>query len=197
MVLCLTTEISLGKGQIMARVTITISIAAWLLLAGVGVASDTATEPVLQPQNTRSCEPILPILELQVPADTTGDGIRSCEVVTSPDAWDSFCTDNSLPCDVYGEDFFKEWTIVAVVIETISPTLCDNAGSVPAWEVSCLRGGRVLRARVSETLSGADCRCSMGPQFPTLLFLVNAVDRKQASVCRAWREIHTIECLFP
>jgi len=182
----------------MSRKTLTMLAVISILVAGVATASDIGIEGAVRPPVGGQCEPILPILAHLVPANVQGDGIQSCDLINSSFEWTSFCADNGLACDSYDEDFFQDWTMVAVVIETISPVICENAGPVPGWEMSCVsQRHRSIRARVSKTLAGSECFCSMPPQFSALVFLVNAVARDQGNRCWAWQETHTFECLRP
>jgi len=182
----------------MYRKTITILAVLSTSLAGMAVASDGDLDVAIWPPVGMRCTPILPILTLLEPADVQGDGIRSCDLIRSSFAWTSFCSDNGLVCESYDEGFFRDWTIVAVVVETISPVICDNAGPVPGWDISCVsRRHRSIQARVSKTLAGPGCFCSMAPQYPAEVFLVYAIAADRRISCRAWQETHTFECLRP
>lgn len=167
------------------------------IVLGAGLAAPTEAGSTSESQRRagRVCEPVLPILTQSVTADVEPDGIRSCKLISSADEWSDFCTSNLLACDSYDAGFFDDWTMVAVVVETSSPLVCDNAGPVPWWDIGCLTERRgMLLARVELTLAGAGCVCSSAPQTPTRLYLVEAVPRTTASACRAWQEMHVIEC---
>ena len=162
----------------------------------VAAAQTTRSSSGIRPISVKVCEPSLPILYESLPAPVPANGIRSCEVISSPSEWVSFCTDHGLSCDPYDDQFFSEWTMVAVVIDTASPVVCDNAGEVPGWALSCLnRRGGFIRARVGLRLAGADCWCTMPPQYPVKLVIVDAVHARPTTGCRAWTEVHRIECL--
>jgi hypothetical protein len=162
------------------------------VLAGDGATAHRQEGPGLAPV----CVPLLPVLEQSVPADVDGDRIRSCDVITSAVDWLSFCADNGLVCDPYPDEFFADWSMLAVTIESVSPVVCENAGAVPGWELDCVRVSRHrARARVSLTLAGHQCQCTLNPQVPSLVYLVHAVAGDPPSSCRAWREVHTVECL--
>jgi hypothetical protein len=170
-----------------------------LLFAAVCGAS-AGDEPTLRvpPPVGGRCEPALPMLSHSLPTAAAGHGVSSCEVITTPGAWDAFCSAQGIACDALGSSFFTDWTVVALVVDTMSPVLCENAGPVPAWRLACLsRRGALIRARVEVTTAGAECRCAMTPQFPVRLILADAIPAGWAATCRPWTESHLVECLGP
>jgi hypothetical protein len=162
----------------------------------VAAAQARGSSSGIRPISVRVCEPSLPVLYQSLPSPGTANGIRSCDVISSPLEWAAFCADHELSCTPYDDQFFSEWTMVAVVVDTVSPVICDNAGEVPGWALSCLtRRGGFIRARVELRLPGAECLCSMPPQYPVQLVIVDAVHAGPTTGCRAWTEVHRIECL--
>lgn len=169
------------------------------VLASVGASSsETATVRGGSFAFPRSCEPMLPIFARSVPIPAGGFGVTSCDVVVDPDQWNAFCAVNGLACQPYDAGFFADWAVVALVVETVSPVICENAGLVPGWAMTCLmRRPQAYRARVELTLAGGECPCSMAPQYPIRLYLVQAVPAGGPDLCVAWLEPHRIECLGP
>lgn len=162
----------------------------------VAFCSSTSVAQTVRQHKRSPCEPILPILEQSRPSDPTDPGIRSCDLLRSPSNWASYCIANNLVCEPLDEDFFEDWTIVAVSIDTISPVLCENAGPVPAWEVACISNPAAVRVRVARTIAGATCECTLNPQYPTRVFLIHAIAQTDSESCLPFEELHTIECLF-
>ena len=168
------------------------------LSAGVTAAADISERAATRRPLDRVCEPALPLTVPDVPGDLGDEGIRACEVIASPEAWADFCADNGFACDLLDDAFFADWTVVAVVVATSSPYLCENAGQVPWWEVGCIQARRrSALVRVELTLAGSACQCTMGPQTPVLRVLAEAVPHTTATSCIAWQESHTVECLGP
>jgi hypothetical protein len=180
----------------MARWRAAVMVAVIVVISGAVGAGEAEHSSDVQPGPARGCEPSLPILAQRIPAVVQGNGIQDCDVIRSPTEWDTFCADNDVACDPYDDEFFREWAMVALVVHTVSPVICENAGEVPGWALSCLtRTGASIRARVELTLAGPDCWCSMNPQYPVRLVIVDAVRANRVTGCRAWPEVHRYECL--
>jgi hypothetical protein len=179
----------------MGRAVLTSLVVLLVLAIGPVDAGDAANRDGGERPGWR-CQPVLPILDVSVNADGTGNAIRSCEVINDSDQWTAYCAEHGLVCDAYDDSFFDDWTITAVMIETASTRICDNSGPVPAWRLGCLSlRGPVVLARVELTEAGAACSCTMNPQWPIRRHLVQAIPATEASDCRPWQENHVIACL--
>jgi hypothetical protein len=179
----------------MGRTILTSLLVALAVAAGSVDAVETASRAGGLRPGWR-CQPVLPILDASVNAVVSGNAVESCRVIDNPRQWMMYCAEHGLVCDPYDEAFFDHWTIVAVVIETMSPRSCENSGPVPGWRVGCLSlRGSVVLARVAMTEAGVECTCTMNPQWPVRRHLVQAIPSVDAIACRAMQENHLIECL--
>lgn len=179
----------------MTRTVFSTLLAALMLASGpVSANGDLHRDGGKRP--SWGCQPVLPILDVSVNSDGAGSAVPECSLIKNPAEWAAYCVDNGLLCDPFDDDFFDNWTIVAIVVDTWSPVVCENAGLVPGWELGCLTvRARGVRARVSAISAGSWCHCSAGPQWPVRRHMVQAIPAVGAADCGAWKERHVIECL--
>ena len=125
-----------------------------------------------------------------------GDGIQACLILNAAEEWDDFCTSNAVPnWPVLDEAFFAERSVVAVIIHTLTPRLCEGSLD-PVWRLNCIvPNPRRVATRVVLQTPGNDCRCSAMPQMEQRLFLAAAVAKTDSPLCRVCEEGHAIDCV--
>lgn len=174
-----------------------IGILILLTLATGAVQGEVGARSLSTPGPCATCADRTPILEIGRPPlpGEDGAGIESCTLINTSADWDAFCIDNSIPdCPLLDDAFFREHTVVAVVIDTLTPRPCEGSLD-PLWKLECVTT-TTWRAtvRVIKQRPGGWCRCSMMPQQLQRLFLASAVPKTEATACRACEESHTIGC---
>ncbi len=150
------------------------------------------------PSPCATCATQTPILESGRPPmlGEGGTGGQLCTLIDTSAAWDAYCADNVVPdCPLLDNAFFAEHTVVAVVVDTVTPRPCEGSAD-PVWKLDCIRNPfGAATVRVVKQRPGGSCFCSAIPQHLQRLFLASAVPKSRATQCRACEERHTIGCL--
>ncbi len=170
-----------------------------LAVVAAGFAQERVRSvPVEEGAPCTRCAPQAPVLDVGRPPlpGEEGDGIAACLVLRSAREWARFCTGFAVPdCPRLDDAFFRQQSVAAVVVDTVTPRVCESTLD-PVWRLDCVTPGpRVVGVRVERQSAGDMCLCSAGPQTPERRFLAAAVERTDAETCRACEEPHVLDCL--
>jgi hypothetical protein len=179
--------------------TATTVFAAVLLVGGIAPAQERVRSvPVEDGAPCSRCAPQAPVLDVARPPlpGEDGEGIAACLVLRSAREWARFCSAYAVPnCPRLDDGFFREKSVAAVVIDTVTPRVCEGTLE-PIWRLACITPGRrAVGVRAEQQLAGEHCLCSAAPQAPERRFLAAAVDGTATDVCRACEEPHVLDCL--